>query len=404
MKQRRTKKQPPQPSQVPDGPMPYEINRSIPNPAYISSASDQRRPDSAAPEPKRQRRSWKKVIKRSLLTVLLVLICAGGWVGWKFVSNEIKVFGWGGLWSLVHPAQLNNQGGRVNILLAGDSVGRTDGGGGQQLTDSIMIASIDMKNHTAFLLSVPRDLYVNIPGSGYSKINAAAEDGASDYANNPTYDANGIGLLEQVISQDFGITLDYYALVDYSAFESAVNAVGGITVNIQSSDPRGLYDASDISPGDDQPLVDLSNGVHELNGQEALDLARARGDAYGSYGYANSDFTRTQNQRMMLIAIKTKAATAGVLANPIKLGNLFDSFGDNVQTDLSLGNARELYNDTKSIPNAKIGSESLNSANGKDLLTSYLTDSGEDALVPAAGLNNYSQIQAFIAQLTDTTQ
>jgi len=263
-----------------------------------------------------------------------------------------------------------------------------------------MIASIDTTNHTAFLLSVPRDLYVNIPGDGYSKINATAEFGSSDYANNPTYDANGMGLLEQVISKDFGINIDYYALVDYSAFQDAVNSVGGITVNIQSSDPRGLYDASDISPGNSAPLVDLSNGIHTLNGQQALDLARARGDAYGSYGYANSDYTRTQNQRTMIIAIKTKALSVGVLANPIKLGNLFDSFGNNVETDLTLGNARTLYDDTKNIPNSSIGSESLNNANGKDLLTGYLTSDGEDALIPTSGINNFSQIQTFISQLT----
>lgn len=381
--------------------MPYEFNKSLPNPAYVGSTEPRRPVKTGSVEqlPK-SRRNWKKITIRSVLAILALLIIAGGWVGWKFLDNEAKVFGWGGLWSLVHPAPLKNQDGRVNILLAGDSVGRTDGGGGQQLTDSIMIVSIDTKNNTAFLLSVPRDLYVNIPGFGYSKVNATAEDGVQDYGNNPGYDSNGMGLLEQVISQDFGIQIDYYALTDYSAFESAVNAVGGITVNIQSSNPRGLYDPSPVAPGDNQPLVDLSNGEHELNGQEALNLARARGDAAGSYGYAQSDFTRTQNQRMMLIAIENKATSLSVLSNPIKVGDLFDSFGNNVQTDLSLGNARELYSDSKKISNSSIASESLNNVNGKDLLTSYYTADGQDALIPAAGINNYSAIQSFVSGLT----
>ena len=355
-------------------------------------------------KPPKKRHNWIKIIGRSLLVVLLLAILSVGYVGWKFMSNEVKVFGWGGIWSLLDPGPLKSQGGRVNLLLAGDSVGRTDSGGGQQLTDSIMIVSIDTQNHTAFLLSVPRDLYVNIPGFGYSKINATAEDGASNYGNNSNYDANGMGLLEQVVSQDFGIPIDYYALIDYAAFQGAVNAVGGITVDIQSTDPRGLYDASATSPTDPTPLVDLSNGEHELNGQEALNLARARGDAAGSYGFGASDFVRTQNQREMLIAIKTKAASAGVLSNPFKLGDLFDSFGDNVETDMSLGNAKKLYDITKQINNSAIKSEGLNNANGQDLTTGYYTPDGEDALIPAAGIGNYSQIQLFIGQLTDSSQ
>lgn len=394
----------------------YAINRNIPNSAYMPSNMPRRKsgvsfgsppPITAqkkAAKAAKKPHHWKKIIGRSFVMILLLAIIAVGYVGWKFITNEVKVFGWSGLWSLIDPGPLNSQDGRVNILLAGDSVGRTDGGGGQQLTDSIMIASIDTQTHTAFLLSVPRDLYVNIPGFGYSKINATAEDGASNYGNNPSYDSNGMGLLEQVVSQDFGIPIDYYALVDYDAFESAVNAVGGITVDIQSSDPRGLYDASATSPTDPAPLVDLSNGEHELNGEEALNLARARGDAYGSYGFGAGDFVRTQNQREMIIAIKTKAVSAGVLSNPIKLGELFDSFGNNVETDMSLGNAKQLYDMTKNINNSNIQSEGLNDANGNDLLTGYYTPDGEDALIPVTGIGNYSQIQAFVSQLTGNSE
>jgi anionic cell wall polymer biosynthesis LytR-Cps2A-Psr (LCP) family protein len=93
-----------------------------------------------------------------------------------------------------------------------------------------------------------------------------------------------------------------------------------------------------------------------------------------------------------------------VLSNPFKLGRLFDSFGNNVETDMSLGNTRKLYDITKNISNQNIKSEGLNSVNGKDLLTSYYTSDGQDALAPVAGLNNYSQIQAFITQLTGGTQ
>jgi LCP family protein required for cell wall assembly len=317
----------------------------------------------------------------------------------------VRVFGWGGLFSLFFPSHLKGEdSGRVNILLAGNSAD-DPGHQGANLTDSIMLVSIDTKNHTAYMLSVPRDLYVNIPGFGYAKINEAYPDGQSENFSQPGYANGGMGLLEEVVSQKFGIPIDYYALVNYAAVKDSVNAIGGITVTINSPDGE-LYDPNrDFSTGG--PLVDLTNGVHTLNGEQALDLARARGDPsqYGEpIGFEQSDFQRTADQRMILVALESKALTLGVVSNPIKMGELFDTLGNNVQTDLSLGNVRRLYGIMKKIPAADIQSESLNAANyngqkNVDLLTSYATPSGEDALVPAAGINDFSQINDFVQQL-----
>src|SRR6185437_8550135 len=183
---------------------------------------------------------------------------------------------------------------------------------------------------------------------------------------------------------NLGIPIDYYALVNYNALRDAVNAVGGVDINIQSPDPRGLYDPS-IDYATHGPLVKLTNGWHILNGEQALDLARARGDSYRSYGFAGSDFERAQNQRMMMVALKDKVTTSTVLANPIKLGELFDAIGNNLHTDLSTSNIRRLYDLSKQINSSSIKSYGLNSAtiSGKqnvDLLKNYLTPNGEDAL------------------------
>ena len=96
-------------------------------------------------------------------------------------------------------------------------------------------------------------------------------------------------------------------------------------------------------------MVNLKNGIHELNGEQALDLARARGEAYGSIGFEKSDFQRTADQRMMLLALASKAKTVGFLVNPVKVGDLFDSFSEHVHTNLSIGNIRRLYTITKPI-------------------------------------------------------
>jgi len=349
----------------------------------------------------RWKRFWHKITwKRAVLTVVVILLLIGGWVGGKFVYNAHKLFG-GNIFSVLTTTKLKGEdSGRVNILLAGNSAD-DPGHDGANLTDSIMVISIDTKDNKAFLLSVPRDLWTHIPGDGHQKINDVYVQGQATGFSASGYPSGGMGQLEQVVSQDLGIPIDYYALVDYTALKDSVNDVGGIEVNIQSTDPRGLYDPS-IDYATHGPLVRLTNGEHLLNGEQALDLARARGDAYGSYGFAGSDFERTQNQREMLVAIKSKAVSAGVLANPAKLSSLFDAIGSNVKTDFKLSEIHRLYDLTKQISGSNIQSLSLNQANGKDLLASYAAPDGESALIPAAGIDKYSAIQAFVRQQTSS--
>lgn len=356
-------------------------------------------PTGRVPRPGGLKRLWRSItLKKVVITVAIVLLIALGWLGWKFFYNIHRLFG-GGVFSIFTSSKLDGEDrGRVNILLAGNSADDPGHQGGN-LTDSIMILSIDTKNHKAFMLSIPRDLYVAVPGHDHQKINAVNVDGMTDKFSQSGYPAGGMGLLEKVVEQDFGIDINYYALINYRAFKQAVDAVGGIDIVVNSKDPRGLYDP-DIDYATHQPLVRLSNGKHHLNGEQALDLARARGDAYGSYGFPMSDFDRTAHQRQMLIALKGKASSAGVVTNPVRLGELFDAIGGNVKTDLTLPNVHRLYDLTKDIGGNSIQSYSLNDASGKNLLQNYRTAHGESALVPAAGLDNYSDIRAFLQRLT----
>lgn len=350
----------------------------------------------------RLRRIFSKAhFKKALITLFILGALVGAFVGLKFLYNAHKLFG-GSIFGVLHTTHLKGENrGRVNILLAGNSADDPGHAGGN-LTDSIMIVSIDTRNHTAFLLSIPRDLWVNIPGGGHQKINAAYSVGQEDNFNESGYPHGGMGLLEKVVEQDFGIPIDYSTLVNYTALRDSVNAVGGVNFTVNSTDPRGLYDPS-IDYATHGPLVNkLTNGPHVLNGQQALDLARARGDAYGSYGFGNSDFQRTQDQRELLIALKNKAATASVIANPAKLTSLFDAIGSNVKTDMKLSEVHRLYDLVKPINSKNIKSLSLSDANGKSLLTSYATRDGESALIPAAGLDDFSAIQAFVQQQTSS--
>lgn len=358
-----------------------------------------KREDTDAPSSRRRSKKVHKhprlrkfALSTSAIMGALILV-AGGWLGWKFFNNTSKVFG-GNIISnisgIVNSTPLKGQEtGRVNILLAGDS-SDDKGHSGADLTDSIMLISIDTDNNKAFTMSIPRDFWVNIPGVGYRKINEAKYWGNEKEFSENGYPAGGMGLLEKTVESAFQININYYALVNYTSFRDAVNAVGGISVNIQSDDPRGLYDPT-FQRWEGGPLK-LANGEQQLDGNTALKLARARGHD-GGYGYASSDFMRAENQRKMLIALKEKALSAGIVSNPIKIGSLMDSIGNNVKTDFKVNEITTLVGLGKKINS--IDSISLQSDTTK-LLSSYTSPSGQSALIPAAGVGEYGDIVTFL--------
>jgi LCP family protein required for cell wall assembly len=334
------------------------------------------------------------------LTLAAGAILTGGFLAWKVLSTATKTTH-GSVFDLLSTTPLKGEDtGRVNLLLAGNSAD-DPGHGGSDLTDSIMIVSLDTKTNTAFTLSIPRDLWVKIPGHGYGKINSVYVAGQNDKFSEDGYPDGGMGLLEKVVEQNFDIDLNYYSLVNYSALKNAVNAVGGIDVTIASSDSRGIYDPN-ISKSDGGPLR-LTNGLHHLDGQTALSLARARNDPPGDgripYGLPNGDFDRAASQRLILTALKTKIFSMGTLSNPLKLSQLMDSVGDGLTTDIKTKELQRFYQVTKAIDNSKIQSLSLTD---QKLISDYAAPGGQSALIPSAGLTDYSQIQAYLRQLTSS--
>lgn len=361
-----------------------------------------RRLKKGKPEPSRR----KKIIKRTLLLLLLVLVLIGGYLGWKVLNNSAKVFD-GNVLGFLDTAKLKGESeGRVNFLLAGNSAD-DKGHDGANLTDSIMIASLDTRNNTAFMISIPRDLYVDYEvrncSVGYrGKINAAYTCGEQVGFNEDGYPEGGMGLLAKVVEENFGIKTHYYALVNYSAFKDGVDAVGGITINIQSNDPRGIYDPSpDYSARNCCALAKYPNGPVKLTGKQALNLARARGDSRNAYGFAQGDFNRTENQRKMLLALKDKALNAGTLSNPAKIASLFDSVGKNVKTDIKTNEVRRIYDLGKKVDSKNIKSIGLTDKNVALVTTATLPGAGS-VVVPVAGNTNYSQIKLFMKKLTST--
>jgi len=353
--------------------------------------------------PPKKRRRWLRRTLWTLFTLIFIALIGFGWVGWKFLRETTKVFGGtplGNAAKLIQPTMLNGESrGHVNVLLAGNSID-DPGHGGASLTDSIMVLSIDTASHKAYMFSIPRDMWVNIPDEGYAKINSAYPLGNSDHFEEAGFPGGGMGLLEKTIEQHFQIPIDYYALVNYTALKNIVNAVGGVDVNIQSTDPRGLYDPN-ISVVDNGPLR-LPNGVNHLDGQTALNLSRARGDPTNDgrvgYGFPRSDFDRTEHQRQIITAIQAKMSSAGTLVNPIKLGNVLDAIGTNITTDMKINEARKFVSLVRGIGTANMQSLALQTPT-KNYLRSYTGTGGQSALIPAAGINDYSDIQSYIQPL-----
>ena len=341
--------------------------------------------------PKKPRSRARRIFRRAMLIFGALVLLGGGWFGFRFYKDIAKLTGNNNPLSLLQafiPVELQNDEGRVNILVAANSAD-DPGHNGANLTDSIMVVSLNTKNNTALMLSIPRDLWVEVPGYGHSKINAAFTHG-------------GMDTLQETVQDTMGLDIHYTALVNYGAFKDLVDAVGGINITIESSDPRGIYDPSlDWTSRRCCALAKYPNGPVKLDGHQALNLARARGDAYGSYGYAQSDFTRTMYQRKMMLAVKDKAVQPSVIANPFKVADLVDAVGNNVKTDLKLNEIQTLYTYMKKVDDSKIDSYNVNTLKGKNstMLASYATPDGQSALIPAAGIDDFTDIQKQIKKI-----
>ncbi len=352
----------------------------------------------------RRRAKWRdrrRNAARVTAVALVLLITMGGLLFSQSYLKLHKVFkgGTGTAAALkvnVNPDLLKGEGsGRVNILLMGRGGGNHDG---PDLTDTMMLASIDPVNHTATLLSLPRDLWVNVPNQGVMKLNAVWETGEFKYlgkvapgSTDPKAISAGFNLVDQTVGSILGINIDYNALVDFQAFQQAVDTVGGVTVNV----PTPLVDPTMAWENNGNATL-AQAGLQNFDGKQALLYVRSR--------ETTSDFARAQRQRAVLLALKSKVETVGTLSNPFKISGLFSAFGNNVQTDLSLSNADRLYDILKDVDGANISSIDLDGGSVPGA-TQYVTDgniNGQSIVLPKAGLFQYGDIQQFVrSQLKD---
>lgn len=327
-------------------------------------------------------------LKRTGLVVLALIFIIGAYLGVKFYITEHHLFRGGGrapaLAANVDINQLKGEGdGRINVLLLG--IGGP-GHDGPDLTDTIMIASIDPVNNKLGLLSIPRDLWIKTASGGGEKINAvyALAKESSKAKTLSGQETDGINAIDSTLETVLGIPIHYHVVVDFKAFQDSVNAVGGVDANVPPS--LTAYEDFWVEGTSQHYLLNVPAGQQHFDGTKALYYARER--------HNDSDFARAQRQRLLLTALKDKAFSVGTFSNPVKISNLLSSLGSNVFTDFSVNDMSRLYQILKKIPS--------NSISSLDLVTppnDYLTTGtiGTASVVePKAGLYDYTAIQNYV--------
>lgn len=198
--------------------------------------------------------------------------------------------------------------GKINVLLLGsDSRGEK-----HARTDSIMIAHYDRETHQSKLISIMRDTYVDIPGQGKQKINAAYAYGGSE-------------LLRQTIKENFDIDVNYYALVDFEGFSKVADIIApdGIEVDVPYEMSYGI--GTTINPG-----------KQVLHGDKLLGYVRFRHDKL-------SDFGRIQRQQEVIGKLKDEALTMGSILKFPKIIGVIDPYVEtNLETPILLSLGKDL--------------------------------------------------------------
>jgi len=309
-----------------------------------------------------------------------------------------------------------------SVLLLGYAGGEHDGAG---LTDSMILVTVQPKKERLVLTSIPRDLWVRLPLSQddleehWYKINAAYVLGKDDERFNNkavefTGPAGGGELVKSVVSDITGIDIDYFLAVDFTGFMGAIDKLGGIKVYVPVafSDPwfpiEGKED--DICEKSPEEIIAIEaslsgvkleeeftcryeelvfdRGLVEMDGETALKFARSRhSDVYGG------DFGRSDRQRLVIEAVKSKIMSIGFLPNVIPLLN---QLSWHVQTDVDLGQMKKWIDRADEFLDYEIISTALTE---KNVLMQSRSEAGQFILTSIDGRDVWMSVQNYMEEI-----
>ena len=378
-----------------------------------SPAEDKKSRKRKSPEQKAKRR---KLIKRVAILLVVLLICAGGFLGVKALLAGGQVFKGNILDIFQNKPLQQDSNGRSNVLVLGTS-DDDEGHGGADLTDSMMILSVDQTKKDAYLISIPRDLYVKYGracNSGYAgKINEYFDC----VRENKDIEGTQAALKEssKFVGDIFGLDIQYGVNLNHTVIRQLVSAVGGITVNIQSRNPNGVMDSNfdwKCGEGDRKVskaerlkrcppsghFIDFPNGEVTMDAEHALYFTMARGDRAPTYGLEQSNFDREKNQQLVIKAIQKKATSAGTLSDITKVSALIDAVGSNLRSTFETAEIRTLVDLGNSVQQDKIKSLPFNDEKQDLQLMTTAMVGGASIVQPSAGLYDYSDIRAYLQE------
>jgi LCP family protein required for cell wall assembly len=201
----------------------------------------------------------------------------------------------------------------LNFLLIGSDMRATEPEDGQR-SDTIIVVQVNRARDAAYLVSIPRDLLVDIPRfeptdfyGSREKINAAFHFGGGS--------SGGVQLLSATLAQLTGLRFDGAAVIDFGGFERIIDLLGGVRLCVDT-------EVESIHTG-----RHFAQGCHTFTGEEALDYSRQR------YGLENGDYDRQRHNQQLLKAIFATALSRGVTTNPLKIDQFIRALGDSLTVD-----------------------------------------------------------------------
>jgi len=245
--------------------------------------------------------------------------------------------------------------GRINVLLLGSD--HRKGESDLPRADTIIVVTLDPDSHTAGMLSLPRDLWVAIPGYGNDRINAAFELGEQAKRG------SGPDLARKTIEQLLGVPIHHYAVIGFEGFEKLVDQVGGVVVDVDRPIKDDEYPDADYS----MRRIFFQPGLQRLDGETALWYVRSR--------HADSDFGRARRQQQFLLALRRQALQLNLLAKaPAILGSLAGA----LQTDLRPQDVLALAKVAKDVDASRLVSRVVD----ESVTTHWVTPAGAQVELP----------------------
>lgn len=226
--------------------------------------------------------------------------------------------------------------GHTNFLILGIGGGEHEGA---DLTDSIIVASLDPETKYLSMLSIPRDLYVQDSLVGNSRINEVYFRAKNHFESS----FEGVNYMKEKTEELVGIPLHYWIKLDFQGFKDLIDALGGIDINVKEviNDPYYPKDGTF-----EYETFSLSTGEHHIDGEIALKYARSR--------KTTSDFDRAERQQEIIYATKEKALSTNTLGSKAKIENILDVLKANIETNITVKEILTLGSMAKDISQDKI--------------------------------------------------